>query len=275
MSSRKTNQPQLPTITATVETITPTRAAELLKGNRSNRPLNQNWVKTLAGIITSGKWKLTHQGIAIATDGVVVDGQHRLSAIVAANKAVQIMVARNAPTDVFDAIDGGKKRTVADYISVLFGLGINDASISSAILHVIAAMTGNTSGKISQSELCSMFERYKSAIEWVLQYTKNHGPDGRTPTPILAGLVWAHRYYPKECEYLITKYIKPSYLHDGSPVFALQTAANRSKSSLNDRKALALKTLRVLEAVIDKESLSRCEASPTVLERLHARAGAN
>jgi len=65
-----------------VQAITPTKAAEYLEANTSNRPLSSATVKSFAEAMSRGDWMVTHQGIAFSAAGVLVDGQHRLAAIV-------------------------------------------------------------------------------------------------------------------------------------------------------------------------------------------------
>ena len=60
--------------------------------NNHNRPLSASVVKTLASTIENGEWKLTHQGIAIDKDINLIDGQHRLAAIVSSDTTIPIMI---------------------------------------------------------------------------------------------------------------------------------------------------------------------------------------
>ena len=101
-----------------VVTVTPQLAAEWLKRNTDNRPLRKWHVEALAGAITRGEWVLSHQGVAFAEDGRLLDGQHRLAAIVKANTSVLMVVTRNVPEDAFKAIDQGVKRTLSDVFGV-------------------------------------------------------------------------------------------------------------------------------------------------------------
>lgn len=96
------------------ELITPEVAALLLKNNGKNRPLRKAWVKELAGLITRGEWHLSHQAIAIDSDGVILDGQHRLHACVMAGIPIRVVVARAAPRPSFIAIDRHKTRSYTD-----------------------------------------------------------------------------------------------------------------------------------------------------------------
>src|SRR5438046_2404287 len=56
-------------------------AEQWLAANTANRPLSRSTVRGFADAMRSGEWLVTHQGVAFDTDGVLVDGQHRLAAI--------------------------------------------------------------------------------------------------------------------------------------------------------------------------------------------------
>jgi len=105
---------QYPQITVACELITPEKARELLKGNYGNRPLRRTLVERLAQEMMTGNWQISHQGIAIAPDGRLLDGQHRLAAIVRSGVTVPMMVARNVPHEAFKVIDRGAKRSLVD-----------------------------------------------------------------------------------------------------------------------------------------------------------------
>jgi len=101
-----------------VEKITPAKAAKYLERNSNNRPLNRRRVRELAGIMTARKWILNGQGISFGTTGVLLDGQHRLAAVVLSKVTIEIMVCRNLPTHVFTTIDQQRKRTASDMYSM-------------------------------------------------------------------------------------------------------------------------------------------------------------
>ena len=108
-------------MTASIELIGPHEAISLLSGNQGNRKIVKASIRGLVEDIRAGKWKVTHQGIALAPDGRLLDGQHRLTAIIEAGFTVPVMVARNVPTDTFEAIDRGTPRS----ISAVLGLDRN------------------------------------------------------------------------------------------------------------------------------------------------------
>ncbi|GKQ33652.1 hypothetical protein [Streptomyces sp. A012304] len=101
-----------------VRTVTPELAAEWLKKNTLNRPLSRQTVAQLSRAIERGEWKLTHQGIAFDEEGRLVDGQHRLEAVVKAGIAVDMLVAHGVARTAFTVMDTGRKRTGRDALSL-------------------------------------------------------------------------------------------------------------------------------------------------------------
>lgn len=98
--------------------MTPEMAKAILKNNNGNRNLRPLWVNALVNAINNDQWQFTHQAIAISSTGRLLDGQHRLSAIILANKAVPILVAENCDESSFAYIDKGVKRCLADNLSI-------------------------------------------------------------------------------------------------------------------------------------------------------------
>jgi len=127
--------------------VTPAIAREWLQSNTINRPLRRSVVDGYKSSLIRGEYVLTHQGIAFADTGELLDGQHRLMAIseLPDHYSFQINVTRGLPVDAFKGIDQGLKRTHSDVLGVSSGLAgvarymavINDtkrAAISSQLL---------------------------------------------------------------------------------------------------------------------------------------------
>ena len=72
-----------------VETITPKLAEKWMEANKNNRPLRRSLVGRYAGAIRRGQWELNGESIKFDEDGVLFDGQHRLAAVVEANKPIK------------------------------------------------------------------------------------------------------------------------------------------------------------------------------------------
>lgn len=101
-----------------VEMITPAMAQSWLDRGGPNRTMNERNIERLQRAIMSGEWGLTGDTIKLDTNGRVRDGQHRLTAIVRAGVGVPCLVVRGIGEKEFDKIDTGKRRDMADVLSI-------------------------------------------------------------------------------------------------------------------------------------------------------------
>lgn len=104
-----------------VETITKDIALDLINSVGSEyRLTSRDYVTTLARVMSEGRWRNDNgQAILVTSDGRLVDGRHRLSAVLLliSNGVVNtfdMMVERGIPSDVMGTIDKARKRTLAD-----------------------------------------------------------------------------------------------------------------------------------------------------------------
>lgn len=108
-----------------VMVITPAVAQSFLQHNTDNRKKRGWWVSGLANMIKRGEWIPTHQGVAFSKSGKLIDGQHRLEAIVEANIPVEMLVVTDVREDAYKVLDNGVKRTLAD----LTGMNVKTAEV--------------------------------------------------------------------------------------------------------------------------------------------------
>lgn len=117
-------------ITFEIQDVTPELAARWLardaelRGSEAadtfqNRRVMPSVVDKYAAAITDGTWQLNGESIKFAPDGRILDGQHRLAAIVAAARSMLTVVATNVPPESFETLDTGKGRRVADVLSIV------------------------------------------------------------------------------------------------------------------------------------------------------------
>lgn len=118
----------------TEETITPNKAGEYLKNNVTNRKVSKEHVEYLAHIIKTGNWSMTHQGIAFDKKGALLDGQHRLHAIIQAGMDVQALVFRATHVEDRTKIDYGRVRTINDIFRME---GISNAQYRASVYRML------------------------------------------------------------------------------------------------------------------------------------------
>ena len=98
-----------------IEAITPELAQRYLALNsKQQRKLRKHKVAEYADDMRNGRWGLNGATIVIDEFGNLIDGQHRLSAVVESGTTQQFVVVRNVSEDSYETIDQGMKRTLAD-----------------------------------------------------------------------------------------------------------------------------------------------------------------
>lgn len=164
-----------------IQFVTPERASALLERNTGNRKLRRSRVAMHKARISLGVWKLTHQGICVADSGRLLDGQHRLEAIVETGKGQWLLVATGFPEDVYDAIDGGAPRSLADRTQ----LDERKTQIATVICRVLYGF-GNRA--IPEQIVEQVVEAFNPEME-VLSATCNTSARGRSIAPFRAAAV--------------------------------------------------------------------------------------
>ncbi|MFB6626466.1 MULTISPECIES: hypothetical protein [unclassified Streptomyces] len=116
------NKPIVPAQTFIPEvdivTVTPELAKKWLSQNTHNRPLRKRAIADYARDMAAGSWLQNGEAIKFAEDGTLLDGQHRLNAVVAAGVDVTMLVVSGLPRATQETMDAGRKRTAADAFSL-------------------------------------------------------------------------------------------------------------------------------------------------------------
>lgn len=105
-------------ITAKVETITPEIAKTMLGENVNNRRISRDNVNLFAREIRNGEWRFNGEAIKFGKDGRLLDGQHRLLAVIAADKPLTTLVIRGLEDETQQTMDSGKTRTLGDVLTL-------------------------------------------------------------------------------------------------------------------------------------------------------------
>jgi hypothetical protein len=101
-----------------VEHVTPGEATKLLAANDHNRNLRPSRVAQLAEAMRRGEWELNGETIKVAEDGTLLDGQHRLEAVVESGIGIDTLIMRNLPMRAQDTVDTGRRRRLADILKI-------------------------------------------------------------------------------------------------------------------------------------------------------------
>lgn len=160
----------------TVQLITPEVASEMLQWNTNNRDIRPKHVERLAEEMKAGRWGLTHQGLAFNCDGTLIDGQHRLLAIVKSGVAQHMMVTRGVPKDSFLISDTlMAQRNAKDAVKVS---GMDATTIHATTAKCIAECgPDRTLGRsmISKAVLLDFMKKHFEAIDFSYRHLCQRG----------------------------------------------------------------------------------------------------
>lgn len=131
-------------IAADIVLITPEQARVWLATGFVNRNINKDTVRAYVRDMRSGNWKLNGETIKISERGQLIDGQHRLTALVQHGQPVAMLVVFGVADDAVDTVDRGKKRSLADVLSMAGE--VNTSALASAIGLLIQYENGTPIG---------------------------------------------------------------------------------------------------------------------------------
>jgi hypothetical protein len=100
-----------------VITVTPGMAKEWLDtANIHNRKLRAGLVSAMTRDMLNGNFHFNGDSIRFSADGTLLDGQHRLTALVAAGVSAKMLIVEGLAPQTQDTIDRGAKRTYSDQL---------------------------------------------------------------------------------------------------------------------------------------------------------------
>lgn len=175
--------------------VTPEKAEHWLKNNVRNRPLKRDTITAYARDMVNGVWVPTHQGLAFNDKDEMIDGQHRLHAIVMSGCTIRMMVTFGLPSRIdgkemttMDAVDRGATRSVGDQLVIQHGFkyGSMTASICGAIGSICF---GERTRRLSVGQTLDVFRLFEPAITWVIEHRSKE--IGIRSTGVMAGFVFA------------------------------------------------------------------------------------
>ena len=105
-------------IVKSVEAIGPDEAAKILEEQTDNRDVTQKKVADYARQMTDGRWMLNGEPIIFDWFDRLLDGQHRLWAVIESGKTIKFDTTRGVDPAVFVTIDTGRSRDAKDLLSI-------------------------------------------------------------------------------------------------------------------------------------------------------------
>lgn len=216
-------------VTVAIETITPDKASLMLKHSVGNfRKIDRNRVAKYAAEMTAKKWMFNGETIKLNGE-CVIDGQHRLAAIVKSGETIECVVIRNLDKMTGVTIDCGKGRTLSDWVKYR---GIKNAvSVTSMARNIVLYNAGRwgsqsvSSGYTKDSEIIEYIEASNELLQAAHHMADPCAPI--IPRSFLGALlvIACGGKAPSEnamCKWFCDALHSGSGLNDGEPVLVLR-----------------------------------------------------
>ena len=158
-----------------IETITPEVAKQWLKRNSQNRPVSESHCRSLARDMEQGDWSVCGSAIVFNIHGELIDGQHRLSAVVKSGCPIESPVMKGISDDqAFMYIDQGKKRSAADVMSTVGKSKSTTRAAATKLVYQMVRSSDLTQFRLSNQRVANktLFEfesslpEIEEAVEW-------------------------------------------------------------------------------------------------------------
>lgn len=248
-------------------TIGPAEAKKLLEKNNINRPLSEKYVNFYYQQMVAGEWLETGDTLKIAGDNTLLDGQHRLSAVIKYGKPMTFQVATGVDPNSFLVLDTGKARSAAD-VAAIQGYGYA-TTLTAAAKAILLFKTGyytqdsnsNKSIQASNTKVMEFLATTPELLEICVYITSIYN---RFRTLSKTSMVMLYYLFAEKnhemCEQFFEQYSTGINLHETSPVRILRDRLMReyqtTKNRMSGRDKLAL-TIMAWNAFREKKRIQQ------------------
>ena len=101
-----------------IETITPEIAREYLEQAINNWPVSKATVDAYARIMRDGKWSIAPDAIAFDINGNLINGVHRLKAVIESGTTQEFFVVAGLPLEALASTDTCRHRTGGEVLYI-------------------------------------------------------------------------------------------------------------------------------------------------------------
>lgn len=152
--------------------ITPELASEFLRKNMVNRTPNDKRVKSYAEDMKAGRWQENGESIKFNVKGDMIDGQHRLMAIIKSGVTVKTAVTYDISDEV-SIMDRGRNRSTTD--TLLIG-GLDKSLANNMMIGVVRFHFAVQSSKtnVSDFEIEDFLVKHEETFIKISQLSKQH-----------------------------------------------------------------------------------------------------
>lgn len=241
--------------------VSPTIAAKWLERNTSNRPISDTYLRELAEAMTRGEWMENGESLKFDSNGVLLDGQHRLRAIILSGVTITTRVEFGLPSDAFITLDRGKKRNLGDALAMQ-GVSEYHAIAAAAQLLYKLHYKASTNRPASPLQLLEFYENHCAGVEASVSPTRHAAKMSPGSVVIAMHYLFAKHSRPLADEFMMLLG-DGTNMGTGHPVLVLRErliADKAAKASL-PRMEIVILYIRAWNAFVTNRTLRSLRGS--------------
>lgn len=236
----------------TIEMVTPKMAQEMLANSMTNRNLRMGDVDRYTSDMTRGDWDFNYDPIRFTEDGHLLDGQHRLHALIFSGKTLPFMIVRGLKREQQITMDAGVGRKFHDILKIQ---GEHSYFDLAALLRQIAIIKDTGSMwhmdgkkyKPSHYRMLHILDE-DSSIRTIIHKVYRCRTLGLPKS--IAGGCWYqfNKLDPYDCAAFFEKFISGTMLEEDDPIYALRRILASNNTMQANRGAAMWKAALTIKA---------------------------
>lgn len=237
----------------------------LTECNGQNRDPTKAQYEAIAGDITSSQWALTHQGLAFTGEGKLLDGQHRLFAVLDTCVTVPMVITLNVSRESALVIDRHRSRRARDLLNFSeHRMTLFDEAV---IRRAISGMQNNSAAPTVPS-IVAFLQVHRERLEWATALFKSRSR-GIVVAPLVAAVFRASFHVNDEELKMLehfTQVVQEGVVESGDEQAAVilrdwLLARGRTTRKRATGQETYARVIRAISAFMGKERLSRLYAA--------------
>lgn len=234
--------------------VTPDMARKWLGFNTHNRNVRGRVVAGYATDMRNGDWRVNGETIKFSADGTLLDGQHRLHAVIEADVPVRMLIVRGLDAATQDTMDDGVTRKFSDALRLR---GIGQYVVLAAVVRRVAqweaapekAPEYSFSANVhpTKAQLFATLEAHPALYDIAKHATASSRDHGLPPA--LTGLcMWLFSQLPnadEDTEFFFARLADFQGLVKGDPIYELRKAIENSRDVRGQKSAKYLTAITI------------------------------
>lgn len=245
----------IPLRTEMVE-VTPDVAREWLESMAANRNLSRANMESLAEAMDDGRWHDDGSPIRFNRSGQLIDGQHRLSAIILTGTPRTFLVVWGVPDKAMTTLDTGKSRSRGDVLKIHDPQLVNVTNVAATVGMMIRWTKGYRNHylrtvPVNNDEVVEFYEAYRDDVMDATRHGGRLSKATAAGSPMAFALCfWLFQMLNAEdAEFFWDRLVDGSGLEIGSPVYALrELLAREARTNTRERLRSDVITALIIKA---------------------------